>query len=88
MLPVTFERFVRPDRPGAACTGGTGLGLSIVATLARSQQASIEAGNGGDVGGAWVRLVFPGDASPAMSPSWPGPAPADPAVDPAVSPSA
>ncbi len=62
IMPVTFERFVRPDRARGRDTGGTGLGLSIAATLARSQGASIEAGNGSALGGAWVRLVFPGES--------------------------
>ncbi len=67
MLPVTFERFVRPDTARGRVTGGTGLGLSIAATLARSQGATIEAGNDSGLGGAWVRLVFPGDRDESPS---------------------
>jgi signal transduction histidine kinase len=59
MVPVTFERVVRSDRARGRETGGTGLGLSIAAALARSQGATIEAGNDAATGGAWVRLVFP-----------------------------
>lgn len=77
MLPVTFERFVRPDGARGRVTGGTGLGLSIAATLARSQGATIEAGNGASAGGAWVRLVFPGDRGESDGPE-------PPAVDPSA----
>jgi len=64
MLPVTFERFVRPDPARGRDTGGTGLGLAIVATQVRAQGASIVAGNGAPRGGAVVRIVFP--AHPAL----------------------
>ncbi len=56
-------------------TGGTGLGLSIAATLARSQGATIEAGNGTPPEGAWVRLVFPGDRTDTDEPELAEPRP-------------
>jgi two-component system, OmpR family, sensor kinase len=59
MLPVTFERFVRPDPARGRDTGGTGLGLAIVAALARAQGATIDAGNDSPLGGAMVRIGFP-----------------------------
>jgi len=58
MLPVSFERFVRPDPARGRDTGGTGLGLSIVAALAKAQGASIVAGNESPLGGAAVRIRF------------------------------
>ena len=58
MLPLQFERFVRPDPARGRDTGGTGLGLAIVAALARAQGASVEAGNGSRLGGAFVRVGF------------------------------
>jgi signal transduction histidine kinase len=65
MLPVTFERFVRGDPARGRDTGGTGLGLAIVAGLARAQGASIEAGNGGSLPGASVRVTFPAVPQPS-----------------------
>ncbi len=59
MLPVTFERFVRPDPARGRETGGTGLGLAIVAALTRAHGASIEADNGSPLGGAIVRIILP-----------------------------
>jgi signal transduction histidine kinase len=59
MLPVTFERFVRPDPARGRDTGGTGLGLAIVAALARAQGATIDAGNDSPIGGAMVRIGLP-----------------------------
>lgn len=59
MLPVSFERFSRPDASRARDTGGTGLGLSISAALVRSHRGRIEAGNDGPLGGAWVRVTLP-----------------------------
>ena len=58
MLPVTFERFVRPDPARGRDTGGTGLGLAIVAALARAQGATIDAENDSPLGGAMVRIGF------------------------------
>ena len=60
LLPVTFERFVRADPARGRDTGGTGLGLAIVAALVRAQGGRIEADNNTPVGGARVRITFPG----------------------------
>ena len=59
MLPVTFERFVRPDAARSRADGGTGLGLAISAEAVRSLHGAIEAGNGGPLGGAYVTARFP-----------------------------
>jgi signal transduction histidine kinase len=68
MLPVSFERFVRPDPARGRDTGGTGLGLAIVAALTRAQGATIEAGNDSPLGGAVVQIGFPAARSaPAAS---------------------
>ncbi len=63
MLPVTFERFVRADPARGRDTGGTGLGLAIVAALVRAQGGRIEADNDTTMGGAQVRITFPGAPS-------------------------
>jgi signal transduction histidine kinase len=70
MLPVSFERFVRPDPARGRETGGTGLGLAIVAALARAHGATITAGNDSPLGGAVVRIGFPA-ASPRPEPRSP-----------------
>lgn len=58
ILERPFERFVRadPDRHG------TGLGLAIVAGLVEAGGATAALGNGGAMGGAWVRVELPVDA--------------------------
>jgi signal transduction histidine kinase len=59
LLPRVFDRFTRGDGARARGAGGAGLGLAIVASFARALGGSVSAGNGGALGGAWVRVEFP-----------------------------
>ncbi len=67
-LPVSFERFARHDRGRESTVSGAGLGLAIVAEIVRAEGGGVEAGNGGPLGGAWVRVRWP---SPTVAPASP-----------------
>lgn len=60
LLPRAFDRFARAGTERGRLAGGAGLGLSIVAAIARAHGWSAEAGNGGPLGGAWVRITMDG----------------------------
>jgi signal transduction histidine kinase len=61
LLPIAFARFSRgtPARTRASANGA-GLGLAIVAAVVRAHGGTVQAGNGSELGGAWVRVVLPG----------------------------
>ena len=55
VLAQPFDRFVRADPHRT----GTGLGLAIVNATARASDGDASLGNGGPLGGAWVRVDLP-----------------------------
>lgn len=59
-----FERFVRLDPSRARSEGGTGLGLAIVAEVVRGHTGRVDVTES-PLGGARVRLRFPGAGEPA-----------------------
>jgi signal transduction histidine kinase len=59
LLPRAFDRFARGDGARVRADGGAGLGLAIVASFARALGGAVSAGNGGALGGGWVRVELP-----------------------------
>jgi two-component system, OmpR family, sensor kinase len=63
VLPTAFERFVRGDPARSRCGSGAGLGLSIVGALVAAHGGTVEAANGGPLGGAVVTLWLPANGT-------------------------
>ena len=59
VLDSAFERFVRGDDARSRGRSGAGLGLSIVRAIATAHGGSVEAHNGGPLGGAVVTVRLP-----------------------------
>lgn len=59
VLEHAFDRFVRGTDARRRGDGGAGLGLAITRSLVLASDGSIEAGNAGALGGAWVRVTLP-----------------------------
>jgi signal transduction histidine kinase len=65
LMASAFDRFTRSDASrgrssdGARAVGGAGLGLAIVAALVHAHGGSVEAANGGRLGGAVVTVTLP-----------------------------
>ncbi len=59
ILGSAFERFVRGDEARSRGATGAGLGLSIVRAVTAAHGGTVEAGNGGPLGGAVVRVHLP-----------------------------
>jgi signal transduction histidine kinase len=59
LLPSVFDRFTRSDAARGRHAGGSGLGLAIVAALVHAHGGTVDAANGGPLGGATVTVVLP-----------------------------
>jgi signal transduction histidine kinase len=59
VLDSVFERFVRGDEARTRGRSGAGLGLSIVRAVATGHGGTVEARNGGPLGGAVVTVDLP-----------------------------
>jgi two-component system OmpR family sensor kinase len=59
ILDQAFDRFVRGDEVRTRGAGGAGLGLAIVRGVAAAHGGSVEARNGGPLGGAVVTVRLP-----------------------------
>jgi signal transduction histidine kinase len=59
VLDSAFERFVRGDSARTPGSSGAGLGLAIVRAVVAGHEGTVEAGNGGPLGGAVVTARLP-----------------------------
>lgn len=59
VLDSAFERFVRGDEARTRGRSGAGLGLSIVRAVVSAHEGTVEARNGGPLGGAVVTVRLP-----------------------------
>lgn len=67
LLPHAFDRFARGTDARSRSGGGSGLGLAISASLVDALGGTIDAGNGGPLGGAQVTVVVPSSRDRAGS---------------------